>query len=146
MTNLYSADHRDITLFILTGGGLYTFLFWVVQIALGSLLPLALLYGPTGNNRTMIGLACALIILGGFAQLYVIIIGGQAYPMHLFPGMEVTSSFYDGVVASYTPPIPEFLLGMGGVGVTLLLVTVAVAAMKFLPASLADEVANPHSK
>ncbi len=146
LTNLYSADHRDITLFILTGGGLYTFLFWVVQIALGSLLPLVLLYGPTGKNRTMIGLACALIILGGFAQLYVIIIGGQAYPMHLFPGMEVTSSFYDGVVASYTPSLPEFLLGMGGVGITLLLVTVAVAAMKFLPASLADEVANPHSK
>ncbi len=146
LTNLYSADHRDITLFILTGGGLYTFLFWVVQIALGSLLPLVLLYGPTGKNRTMIGLASALIILGGFAQLYVIIIGGQAYPMHLFPGMEVTSSFYDGVVASYTPSLPEFLLGMGGVGITLLLVTVAVAAMKFLPASLADEVANPHSK
>lgn len=146
ITNLYSADHRDITLFILTGGGVYTFLFWVVQITLGSLLPLVLLYGPTGKNRTMIGLASALIILGGFAQLYVLIIGGQAYPMHLFPGMEVTSSFYDGVVASYAPSLPEFLLGMGGVGVTLLLVTVAVAAMKFLPASLADEVADPHSK
>ena len=146
ITNLYSADHRDITLFILTGGGVYTFLFWVVQITLGSLLPLVLLYGPTGKNRTMIGLASALIILGGFAQLYVLIIGGQAYPMHLFPGMEVTSSFYDGVVASYAPSLPEFLLGMGGVGITLLLVTVAVAAMKFLPASLADEVADPHSK
>ncbi len=146
ITNLYSADHRDITLFILTGGGVYTFLFWVVQITLGSLLPLVLLYGPTGKNRTMIGLASALIILGGFAQLYVLIIGGQAYPMHLFPGMEVTSSFYDGVVASYAPSLPEFLLGLGGVGVTLLLVTVAVAAMKFLPASLADEVADPHSK
>ena len=145
ITNLYSADHREITLFILTGGGVYTFLFWVVQITLGSLLPLVLLYGPTGKNRTMIGLASALIILGGFAQLYVLIIGGQAYPMHLFPGMEVTSSFYDGVVASYVPSLPELLLGMGGVGVTLLLVTVAVAAMKFLPASLADEVADPHN-
>ena len=145
ITNLYSADHREITLFILTGGGVYTFLFWVVQITLGSLLPLVLLYGPTGKNRTMIGLASALIILGGFAQLYVLIIGGQAYPMHLFPGMEVTSSFYDGVVASYVPSLPELLLGMGGVGVTLLLVTVAVAAMKFLPASLADEGADPHN-
>ena len=146
VTNLYSADHRDVTLFILTGGGLYTFLFWVVQIVLGSLLPLFLLYGPTGKNRIMIGLASVLVILGGLAQLYVIIIGGQAYPLHLFPGMEVSSSFYDGVVASYVPSLPEFLLGMGGVGVTLLLVTVAVAAMKFLPASLADEIANPHSK
>ena len=146
ITNLYSADHRDITLFILTDGGVYTFLFWVVQMGLGTLLPLLLLYGPTGKNRIMIGLACALIILGGMAQLYVIIVGGQAYPMHLFPGMQESSSFYDGVVASYTPSLPEFLLGMGGVGVTLLLVTVAIAALKFLPASLADEIADPHSK
>ena len=146
MTNLYSADHRGVTQFILTSGGIYTFLFWVVQITLGSLVPLALLYGPTGKNRTMIGTAAVLIILGGLAQLYVIIVGGQAYPMQLFPGMEVSSSFYDGVVASYAPSLPELLLGLGGVGVTLLLVTVAVAAMKFLPASLADEVADPHSK
>lgn len=146
VTNLYSADHRDITLFILSDGGIYTFLFWVVQITLGSLVPLVLLYGPTGNNRTMLGLASALIILGAFAQLYVIIIGGQAYPMNLFPGMEVTSSFYDGVTASYAPSLPEFLLGMGGVGVTLLLVTIAAAALKFLPASLADEIADPHAK
>ncbi len=146
VTNLYSADHRDVSLFILTGGGIYTFLFWVVQIALGSILPLVLLYGPTGKNRTMIGLASVLIIIGGLAQLYVIIIGGQAYPMSLFPGMEVSSSFYDGVVASYTPSLPEVLLGLGGVGVTLLLVTVGVAALKFLPASLADSVADPHSK
>ncbi|MCU7937864.1 MAG: polysulfide reductase NrfD [gamma proteobacterium symbiont of Bathyaustriella thionipta] len=146
IANLYSADHRGITTFILADGGIYTFLFWVVQIVLGSLLPLGLLYGPTGNNRTMIGLASVLVIIGGMAQLYVIIIGGQAYPMHLFPGMEVSSSFYDGVVASYSPSLPEVLLGLGGFGVTLLLVTVAVAALKFLPASLADAVADPHSK
>lgn len=146
MTNLYSADHRGITTFILADGGIYTLLFWVVQIGLGSLLPLLLLYGPTGSNRTMIGLASLLIILGGLAQLYIIIIGGQVYPMIMFPGMEESSSFYDGVVASYAPSLPEFLLGLGGVGVTLLLVTVALAALKFLPGSLADEVVNPHAK
>jgi len=146
VTNLYSADHRDVTLFIVAGSGIYTFLFWIVQVVLGSLVPLALLYGPTGKNRTMIGLASLLIILGGMAQLYIIIIGGQAYPMHLFPGMEVSSSFYDGAVASYVPSLPEILLGLGGFGVTLLLVTLAIAALKFLPASLEDSVANPHGK
>ncbi len=146
LTNLYSADHRGISAFVLAGGGIYTFLFWVVQIVLGSLLPLFLLYGPTGKNRTMIGLASALIILGGLAQLYIIIVGGQAYPMQMFPGMEVSSSFYDGMVASYAPSLPEILLGLGGFGVTLLLVTMAVAALKFLPASLADAVADPHGK
>jgi len=146
VTNLYSADHRDVTIFILSGGGIYTFLFWVVQILMGSILPLALLYVPAGVNRKMISLASILIILGGLAQLYVIIIGGQAYPMQLFPGMEVSSTFYDGVIASYAPSLPELLLGIGGIGVTLLIVTIAIAAMKFLPISLSDEIANPHSK
>ncbi len=146
ITNLYSADHRGISIFILAEGGIYTLLFWVVQIGLGTVLPLLLLYGPTGKNRTMIGLASVLIILGAFAQLYIIIIGGQAYPMVMFPGMEVSSSFYDGVVASYAPSLPEVLLGLGGFGVTLLLITIALAALKFLPASLADEVADPHAK
>jgi len=146
VTNLYSAEHRDVTLFIVAGGGIYTFLFWIVQVVLGSLVPLALFYGPTGKNRTMIGFASVLVILGGIAQLYIIIVGGQAYPMHLFPGMEVSSSFYDGVVASYAPSLPELLLGLGGFGVTLLLVTLAIAALKFLPASLEDAVANPHGK
>ncbi len=146
ITNLYSADHRGVSIFVLSAGGIYTFLFWVVQIGLGTVLPLFLLYGPTGKNRTMIGLASLLIIIGALAQLYIIIIGGQAYPMVMFPGMEVSSSFYDGVVASYAPSLPEVLLGLGGVGVTLLLVTIAVAALKFLPASLADEVVDPHAK
>lgn len=146
VTNLYSAEHRDVTLFILAGGGIYTFLFWVVQVLMGSIVPLVLIYSPLSKNRNMISLASVLIILGGLAQLYVIIIGGQAYPMQLFPGMEVSSSFYDGIVASYAPSLPELLLGIGGIGVTLLLVTVAIAALKFLPASLADDVANPHAK
>lgn len=146
VTNLYSAEHRDVTLFILAGGGIYTFLFWVVQVLMGSIVPLVLIYSPLSKNRNMISLASVLIILGGLAQLYVIIIGGQAYPIELFPGMEVSSSFYDGIVASYAPSLPELLLGIGGIGVTLLLVTVAIAALKFLPASLADDVANPHAK
>ncbi len=146
ITNLYSADHCGVSIFVLSAGGIYTFLFWVVQIGLGTVLPLFLLYAPTGKNRTMIGLASLLIIIGALAQLYIIIIGGQAYPMVMFPGMEVSSSFYDGVVASYAPSLPEVLLGLGGVGVTLLLVTIAVAALKFLPASLADEVVDPHAK
>jgi molybdopterin-containing oxidoreductase family membrane subunit len=146
ITNLYSTEHSGISEFILFSGGIYTFLFWGVQIILGTLVPLVLLYGPTGKDRKMIAWACALILLGGMAQLYIIIIGGQAYPIQLFPGMEISSSFFDGVVATYAPSLPEILLGIGGVGVTLLLITIAVAALRFLPESLADEIADPHSK
>ena len=120
LTNLYGTEHHGIERFILMDGGVYTSLFWIVQILLGSLLPLAMLYHPAlGKSRTYIAAACGLIIIGGLAQMYVIIIGGQAYPLVLFPGMEESSSFFDGVVAEYTPSLPEILLGLGGVAISL---------------------------
>lgn len=84
-------------------------------------------------------LAAGLVIMGGIAQLYVIIIGGQAYPLVLFPGMEESSSFFDGVVAEYTPSIFELLLGFGGICLALAIVTVGIAILEFLPESLSDK-------
>ncbi len=131
--------------FILLDGGVYTMLFWVVQIGLGSLLPLALLYMPsTGKSRGWIGIASLLVIIGGLAQVYVIIIGGQAYPMEMFPGKEVVSSFYDGVVGSYSPSLPEVILGVGGIAIALAATFVGVRVLRFLPDSLADEAVDPH--
>jgi molybdopterin-containing oxidoreductase family membrane subunit len=72
------------------------------------------------------------------AQLYVIIIGGQAFPLVLFPGAEVSSSFYDGVVNSYAPSLPEVLLGVGGTAFSLAIVALAIKVLGFLPDSLGD--------
>lgn len=146
LTNLYATEHHGIEAFILRDGGIYTFLFWAVQISLGSILPLVLLFHPTlGKDVRMIVAASVLTIVGGFAQLYVLLIGGQAFPLVMFPGKEVSSSFYDGVVSAYTPSLPEVLLGLGGIGIALALVTVAVRVLHILPESLADEVADPHA-
>jgi Ni/Fe-hydrogenase subunit HybB-like protein len=145
LTNLYITEHHGLERFLLLDGGVYTSLFWIVQIGIGSLLPLALLYLPaTGKSRTWISVASLLAIIGGLAQMYVIIIGGQAYPMELFPGKEVTSTFFDGVVASYSPSLPEVILGIGGIGLALAATLVGVRVLRFLPASLADEVVDPH--
>jgi molybdopterin-containing oxidoreductase family membrane subunit len=79
--------------------------------------------------------------------MYVVIIGGQAYPLQIFPGMEVLSSgFQDGQPAQYTPTLPEFLLGLGGVAMALAAVTFALKLLRFLPESLADAVVHPHHK
>jgi molybdopterin-containing oxidoreductase family membrane subunit len=145
LTNLYITEHHGFERFVLLDGGLYTRLFWIVQIGLGSLLPLALLYLPaTGKSRSWISVASLLVIIGGLAQIYVIIIGGQAYPMELFPGKEVSSTFFDGVVASYSPSLPEVILGIGGIGLALAATVVGVRVLRFLPTSLADEVVDPH--
>jgi molybdopterin-containing oxidoreductase family membrane subunit len=145
LTNLYAPEHHAVEAFILRDGGIYTAVFWIGQIIIGGLAPLALLYHPTtGKDRSMIGLAAGMVIVGGMAQIYVIIIGGQAFPLSIFPGYEVSSSFYDGVVASYNPSLPEIVLGLGGVATTLLIVALAMRALPFLPASLADVDVDPH--
>ncbi|MBI5613257.1 MAG: polysulfide reductase NrfD [Gammaproteobacteria bacterium] len=145
LTNLYITRHHDVERFILLDGGIYTGLFWFGQILIGGILPLALLYHPTlGKSRRAIALAALAVIAGGLAQIYVIIIGGQAFPMPLFPDKEVTSSFFDGVVATYAPSLPEVVLGVGGVALALALTTFALKVLPFLPTSLADADVDPH--
>jgi molybdopterin-containing oxidoreductase family membrane subunit len=146
-TGLYIAQKAGVEHFILFEGGLYTQLFWVGQIMLGSLLPLSLIFcRKLTNNRIALLLAALFTILGGFAQLYVILIGGQAYPLTLFPDADVSSDYFDGVLNTYVPSIWELMLGMGGVALTLVMVTIGVKVLRFLPDSLSDAVADPHSK
>jgi Ni/Fe-hydrogenase subunit HybB-like protein len=137
LTNLYITEHHGVERFILLDGGIYTALFWLGQILLGGILPLVLLFSPGQHPRGEIASACVLVILGAFAQLYVIIIGGQAYPLVLFPDMDVQSSFFDGVVGSYAPSLPEVLLGVGGIALALGIVALAIKVLPFLPENLA---------
>ena len=147
LTNLYIARQHDLERFILLDGGVYTALFWVGQVLVGSLVPLALLFAPGLNrSRPAIAGAAGCVIAGGFAQLYVLIIGGQAYPQQMFPDKVVSSSFFDGVVASYAPSLPEVALGVGGIALALALVVVALRLLPFLPRSLADGDAQPPAR
>jgi len=136
LTNLYIARQHDVERFFLWEGGIYTALFWFVQVLTGGVLPLALLFGTT--SRRALAAAAVCVILGGLAQLYVLVIGGQAYPQLMFPDKEVSSSFFDGVVAAYAPSLPEVALGVGGVALALALTAVALKVLPFLPRSLAD--------
>ncbi len=150
LTNLYAAEHAGIERFILLDGGIYTALFWLGQVLLGGLLPLLLVYRTSPSDiqkyRRSVSLASVLVIIGGFAQLYVIVIGGQAYPLDLFPGMEVSSSFHDGAVAAYAPSLPEFVLGLGGVALAGFIVMLGLRVLRFMPASLASADIDPHHK
>ncbi len=145
LTNLYATEHHGIERYILVDGGIYTQMFWIGQILLGSIVPMALLYCPRpAKKRFMTGVASVLVILGGMASLYVIVIGGQSFPMTLLPGYEASSSFSDGIVGQYSPSHWELMLGLGGVAVSLLIVTMALKIFRLLPESLEDSVADPH--
>jgi molybdopterin-containing oxidoreductase family membrane subunit len=133
LTNLYFAKQAAFVRFILLDGGVYPLLFWGGYVVAGSLLPLVLIYHPRfGSPRAT--LAASLLVVGGaFALLYVFIVGGQAWPLDIFPGYQAASSFGDGRVAAYAPSVPEVLLGLGGLGVAFLVTVVGVRVLHFLP-------------
>ncbi len=135
LTNLYFARQHAFEAFILfgrDGGGTFALLFWVGYVLAGSVAPLVLLFKPKPDGSSLL-VAAALVVLGAFAWLFVFIIGGQAFPLEIFPGHVVTSTFADGAVEHYVPRLPEWLLGFGGVGAAFLLTTVGVRVLDFLP-------------
>jgi molybdopterin-containing oxidoreductase family membrane subunit len=134
LTNMYFAKQWSFEHFILDSGGIYTTLFWVGQILIGGILPIALLFNPAAKQHpALVFIAALMVVIGGLAQMYVTIIGGQAFPLDLFPGFAQSSNFYDGEIHQYTPSIWELMLGMGGIAIAFLVTTIAVHVLKFIP-------------
>jgi molybdopterin-containing oxidoreductase family membrane subunit len=149
LANLYGTENHDYEAFILLSGGVYTWTFWIGWVLLGMLVPMGILFHPAlGMQRGAITIAALLVVLGGFSAIYVTVIGGQAFPLSMFPAHTIIESGYfdgvDGIAHSYSPSAPEILLGLGGFALALLATFVAVRMMQFLPDSLADEVTDPH--
>jgi len=136
LSRLYGAKNTGYEHFILVSGGIYTLLFWGVQVILGGLVPIALVFLNPSRSSTV--LASILVVIGGFAQVYVIVIGGQAFPLNIFPGYEVIEGFHEGVVNPYTPSIWELMLGLGGVALALFAAGLGAKILRVLPTNLSD--------
>jgi len=133
MTNLYFAKQTGFELFILRDGAIYPMLFWGGYILVGSLIPAALVYTPgLGGSKSVVA-ASAFVVIGSFAFLYVFIIGGQAYPLSIFPGYEVSSSFGDGQIGKYIPSLSEILLGSGGLAIAYLITLIGTRILNTFP-------------
>ena len=139
LTKLYVTGHHQLEQFILVDGGIYTLLFWGVQILLGTMVPAILLLLPRFCQRGYLIAAALLVVVGALTQVYVLIIGGQVFPLELFPGYSVTSTFYDGVIAEYTPSLAELALGMGGMGLAVLVTLIGVRILPFVPVQMTGE-------
>ncbi|MCB1789234.1 MAG: polysulfide reductase NrfD [Gammaproteobacteria bacterium] len=150
LTNLYGTENHAYEAFILRDGGVYTWVFWLCWVLLGMIVPMGILFHPAlGMQRGAITIAALLVVFGGLSAIYVIVIGGQAFPLNMFPGHTIIESGYydgvDGLARAYSPSLPEFLLGIGGFALALLATFVGVRLLQFLPTSLADEVIDPHA-
>ncbi len=138
VSKLYAAPTRAVEAFILSDGGIYPLVFWGGQIFLGNILPLLLLaFMPRAHSKRdtlwLLWLASILFLIGGLAQMYVVIIGTQAFPLNIFPGYEVSSTFFDGAINAYLPSLPEILLGISGISIAMMIATAAFHLMPFLP-------------
>ena len=134
ITNLYISKQVAVESFILLNGGGYTTMFWLGQVGLGLIIPLS--YEMTnGENRSFaLTITSIMVLIGGFFAVAVIIIGGQAFPLNIFPDHTILeSSFYDNVIHSYTPSIFEFGLGIGGTSLALIIILILITNLKFIP-------------
>ena len=132
LTSLYFAKQIDYERFLLLDGGIHTAMFWLGQVVIGGIVPLALIF-TAGRSQTRVIAASMLVVLGGLAQMYVTIVSGQAFPLEMFPGYAVTSSFQDGIINAYSPTLGEFALGFGGIALAFLITVIAVHVLRFLP-------------
>lgn len=151
LTKAYGAKNDELIRWILFNGGFYSVLLWIGWVLIGGLAPLGIIWHPVlGHDRRWIIAACALVIVGGFAAIAVILIASQAFPLPMFPGRTILDSGYAdgffGGVAHYVPSFPEILLGFGGIAVALLITAVGVRVLQFLPESLADENGRSRSR
>ena len=134
ITNLYISKQIAVTSFILLEGGNYTTMFWLGQVGVGLLIPLLFELTNKDNRNFPLTLTSIMIIVGGFFAVAVIIIGGQAFPLNIFPDHTIiSSSFFDNQIHSYTPSIFEFGLGIGGTSLALIIILVLITNLKFIP-------------
>lgn len=103
---------------LLVINGPFKEVFWIGQVLLGTLVPLALLTLPTRKNPWAVVVACGLIVLGNFALRLNIVIPGLA--AEGIRGLAATVNT-PRITASYVPSASEWLLtiGIGGLGMLL---------------------------
>ncbi len=135
ITNLYISKQIAIEKFILLDGGGYTTMFWLGQVGFGLLIPLFFELTNKDNRDFPLTLTSIMVIVGGFFAVAVIIIGGQAFPLNIFPDHTIIeSSFFDNNIHGYTPSIYEFGLGIGGTSLALIIILILITNLKFIPA------------
>lgn len=135
LTGLYAAEHAGFERFALRDAPVYSGLFWAGKIGIGAALPMLICLSPAARiSRPWLFTAAASTIVGTFAWLYVTIIGGQAYPLNIFPGHELLQSGYQGdAFGTYRPAAVEVALGLGGTALALLTLVGGLRVLPFMP-------------
>ncbi|MBN1964820.1 MAG: polysulfide reductase NrfD [Anaerolineae bacterium] len=117
----------------------YGFTFWWFEILLGSLVPAILFLWPRSrNNRYALMLAGILSVLGVVVFRWNMTLAGFVVPMDWSPGVADTFP-----VASYTPALVEWLVGMGIIAYSWLAWSLGARFLRLYPYAVSfDEIAD----
>ena len=112
------AKAKTIMLFL---NGPFSKTFWIVEIAIGMVLPIfMLLYAAWRKKITVLFIAAIMVLVGYFVKRYDFIVASQVYPF-----IKIQQP-----LSSYLPTVMEVLLISGIIGAFLLIYTLGE---KFLP-------------
>ena len=128
LTHLY-APGREATLYMLAGP--YSWIFWGLQIGMGAVIPLSILFQPRLNKTVRgVALAAASVVVGVFFERYYLVIPGAAYPLPYYPG-KIEGVWGD---IGYFPLTPaETILSIGIVAMLGLLFILGLKYLELLP-------------
>jgi molybdopterin-containing oxidoreductase family membrane subunit len=126
------SEHLHFLLF--SGGYAYAPLFWIFQILLGAIVPLAILLNP-GTNKSVrwITGASALAVFGVVVERYNLVVPALAFPQEYLPGKVVSSAALDGVIASYSISGVELAITAGVLAFLGLLYGIGLKVFNLLP-------------
>lgn len=125
---------RDEGLALLTTGPL-SFNFWILEILLGTVIPIVLLLRGVTRRRLWIrSFALALVVLGVIAYRWDTTLVGQLVVLNYLPS-QIESTF-----AQYTPSLIEYMVGVGVIAYGLMAFTLGVRHLRVVDHGLDKQV------
>ena len=140
MTHLY-APERAAVMYSLTGH--YAWVFWILQIGLVVVLPLAILFNKKLRTIKWIFIASLSVVVGVFFERFFLVIPQAGFPQQYYPGH--IEGVY-GAIGQFTFTPVEMGISLGIFTMVGLLFLLGLKFLKALPEKTAEELAAAAAK
>lgn len=129
---------REGTMFLFTGP--YWWLFWCLQIGMGIVIPLLILFHPrAGKSVKGVLIASASVVIGVLGERAALVIPGTAQVQQLYPG---TIEGIWGTVGTFSITFWETALSIGVIALAALPFVLGLKYLEILPAGESSKAAK----
>ncbi|MCJ7744613.1 MAG: polysulfide reductase NrfD [Dehalococcoidales bacterium] len=129
---------REGIMFLFTGP--YWWLFWCLQIGMGIVIPLLILFHPrAGKSVKGVLIASASVVIGVLGERTALVIPGTAQVQQLYPG---TIEGIWGAVGTFSITFWETALSVGIIALAALLFVLGLKYLEILPAGESSKAAK----